>query len=269
MTKLCFIGIDGVRWDKASQPDVAPWLMKLATEGSVTPMWMVPPTDSGPGWATLLTGRPHEETNVYDNEFVAHRLGYCPDLLSQMWFRDYTTRTMAAVTWRQLADPHGRAPVIHTRPDQIRAGLHQLHIRDGETYGCIRADEEVEAVAARVIREEGPDGCFIHLEGVDEAGHNYGSEGSEYTDAIGRIDENIRCIWKAVDERVRLYDEDWLICIATDHGHKPEGGHGEDEEIVRRSFLVLNRFGRELPDLGDEIKPTDVTPLLLKLTEKS
>lgn len=266
--KLCLIGVDGVRWDKMSLPGVAPWMMKLAAEGSVTPMWMIPPTDSGPGWASLLTGCTHEETRVWDNEFVAHQLGRCPDILSRAWMRDFDTTTMAAVTWRQLADPRGRGPVIHTRPDQIRAGLHRLVIKDGEATGCVVADEEVQVEAARIIVEEAPDVSFVYFEGVDEAGHTYGSVGQEYLDAISRVDELVRCVWKAVDERVRLHDEDWLIAICTDHGHKDEGGHGEDEEQVRRSFLILNRFGRELPDTGEEIAPTDVTPLLLSALER-
>lgn len=266
-TKLCLIGVDGVRWDVAKQPGVAPWMMKLASEGLVRPVWMVPPTDSGPGWASILTGCAHEQTRVYDNEFVAHRLGQCPDILSRIWFRDFTKRTMAAATWRQLLDPHGRGPVIHTRPDQVRAGLHKLIICDGEVTGCRAADEDVQAQAARYIVEEGPDASFVYFEGVDEAGHEYGSVGEEYREAISRIDELVRCIWKAVDERVRDHGEDWLIGIVTDHGHKDEGGHGEDEEQVRRSFLILNRFGRAIGGVPDTLEPIDIVPLLLRLTE--
>ena len=35
--------------------------------------------------------------------------------------------------------------------------------------------------------------------------------------------------------------------MTTDHGHKPEGGHGEDEVEVRRSFLITHRVGQPLP----------------------
>lgn len=264
--KLCLIGIDGMRWDKASQDAVAPEIMRLARAGSVTPMWMVPPTDSGPGWASILTGRTHEETNVFDNEFVNHQLGSCPDLLSQIWMRNHHATTFAAVTWRQLADQHGRGPVIHTRIDQQRNGLHKMFISDGEAFGCVRVDEEVQAVAAREIVAHGPDASFVYFEGIDEAGHRHGSEGPEYLEAISRVDELVRCLWKAVDERVRLHGEDWLIAIVTDHGHKPEGGHGEDEEEVRRSFLLLHSDTSEVPTFEKDLAPTDVVPILMELT---
>lgn len=264
--KLCLIGLDGVRWDVASQDGVAPTLMRLAAEGSVTPMWMTPPTDSGPGWSSILTGKTHAETRVFDNELVGHNLGSCPDLLSQIWFRDHSATTLAAVVWRQIADPCGRGPIIHTRLDQRKAGLHEIVIRDGETFGCVRADEEVQAVAARRILLDGPDATFVHLEGADEAGHLYGSLGREYRDAISRIDEHVRCLWKAVDERVRTQGERWLIAICTDHGHKPEGGHGEDEDEVRRSFLLLHSPTDPVPTFDRDLAPTDVVPILLDLT---
>src|SRR5699024_8613150 len=38
----------------------APTLRRLADGGTVVPIWMTPPTDSGPGWSSLLTGTTHE-----------------------------------------------------------------------------------------------------------------------------------------------------------------------------------------------------------------
>lgn len=46
--------------------------------------------------------------------------------------------------------------------------------------------------------------------------------------------------------------EDWLVAVTTDHGHKPEGGQGEDEVEVRRSFLLLHRIGGDLPGWTSE-----------------
>ncbi|MBA8792975.1 putative AlkP superfamily pyrophosphatase or phosphodiesterase [Friedmanniella endophytica] len=263
--KLCLIGLDGLRWDVATEPGLAPGLMRLADEGSATPVWMVPPTDSGPGWSSLLTGCSHEQTRVWDNDMINHQLGACPDLLSLVWMRDHHAVTYAAATWRQLLDPHGRGPIVHTRIDQQRNGLHELFWADGELTGCVAADEEVQAAAARVIADRGPDAAFVYFEGVDEAGHRYGSAGAEYRAAITRVDGLLRCLVKAVDERRERHGEDWLIAVVTDHGHKPEGGHGGDEPEVRRSFLVLHCPGATLPAL-DTLDPTAVTPLLLDLT---
>lgn len=101
---------------------------------------------------------------------------------------------------------------------------------------------------------------------VDDAEHRHGSVGPEYREAISRVDELVRCMWKTVDERVRVHSEDWLLATVTDHGHKPGGGHGEGEEGARRSFLSLHSDTVEVPTCDRDQAPTDVVPLHLELT---
>ena len=93
--KLLLIGLDGVRIDvavpsaipvnpafaephhpadprfaaepaPADRPEMphetspaAPTLARLIAGGLIAPVWMTPPTDSGPGWSNLLTGTTH------------------------------------------------------------------------------------------------------------------------------------------------------------------------------------------------------------------
>ena len=83
---------------------LAPTLRRLAvgdarSEGRVIPMWMTPPTDSGPGWASILTGATHEECNVWWNEFVGHDLARNPDLLSRVFFANPKARTKPCLTF--------------------------------------------------------------------------------------------------------------------------------------------------------------------------
>lgn len=299
--KLLLIGLDGVRVDLAlpdvvaadpgfAQPDhpgdprfaasgpppepatgnpgapVAPTLERLAAGGRVVPVWMTPPTDSGPGWASLLTGTTHEENNVWWNEFVGHRLARCPDLLSRVFFADPRARTFAASTWAGLVDPSGPGPVVHTRPDQHVGGQHQLFAATDFGDGCRSADRQVRSRAAWVLNHEGPDVAFVYFEGVDEAGHRYGSAGEEYLEALRTVDEHVRFLVKAVAERVEQLGEDWLVAVTTDHGHKPEGGHGEDETVVRRSFLLVHRLGGAVPAVvadATTLRSHEVAPLLL------
>ena len=71
---------------------------------------------------------------------------------------------------------------------------------------------------------------------------------------------------KAVAERHEQLGEDWLIAVTTDHGHRPEGGHGEDEVEVRRSFLIVHRVGAPLPEAvarRDRLRSHEVMDLLL------
>lgn len=83
--------------------------------------------------------------------------------------------------------------------------------------------------------------------------------------AISWVDELVRCMWKAVDERTRVHSEDWLLATVTDHGHKPGGGHGEGEEGARPSFLSLHSDTVEIPTYDHDLAPTAVVPHLLEL----
>ncbi|NIZ89880.1 alkaline phosphatase family protein [Kineococcus rubinsiae] len=299
--KLLLIGLDGVRADLAlpelvaadpafAAPDhpgdprfsapggpgaafgtppatpVAPTLARLAAGGRLVPVWMTPPTDSGPGWASLLTGTTHEQNGVWWNEFVGHRLARCPDLLSQVFAADPRARTFAASTWPALVDASGPGPVVHQRPDQQVGGQHQLFAGTDVSDGCRSADRQVTTRAAWVLNHEGPDAAFVHLEGVDEAGHRAGAASAGYLAAISAVDEHVRHLVKAVAERFEQLGEDWLVAVTTDHGHRAEGGHGEDEVLVRRSFLLLHRLGGPLPAplaALTSLRSEQVTPALL------
>src|SRR5699024_6202926 len=129
LMKLLLIGVDGVRLDvalpaalslhpgfaapdhpadprfRAEEPDgaqrpampareepTAPTLARLLEGGTILPVWMTPPTDSGPGWASLLTGTTHEQNNVWWNEFVGHRPARTPDIRSRVCLADPRAR---------------------------------------------------------------------------------------------------------------------------------------------------------------------------------
>lgn len=244
---------DTLSYEEATQHGpLAPTLARLArgdeTSGAATiPMWMTPPTDSGPGWSSILTGSTHEECNVWWNEFVGHDLARRPDLLSRVFFANPAARTLLAATWRAFADPAGPGPMIQQRVDQQRTGQHAVFQPD-LSRGLVAADSEVCHWAAWRLLHEGPDASVVYFEQVDDAGHTHGSRSAEYREAIARVDELVRFLVKAVSERHEQLGEDWLIAVTSDHGHKPEGGHGEDEVEVRRSFLIAHRVGASLPE---------------------
>jgi len=259
--------------EEAMAGNPAPTLTRLLDGGCVLPVWMTPPTDSGPGWASLLTGTGHEENNVWWNEFVGHRLARTPDILSRVFFADPSARTFAASTWDALVDASGPGPVIHQRVDQQIGGQHQLMKATDFSDGCRSADVQVRGHASWVLNHEGPDAAFVYFEGVDEAGHDHGAASDQYREAITRADEHVRYLIKAVSERYEQLGEEWLVGVVTDHGHKPEGGHGEDEVDVRRSFLLLHRIGpagvaealRTRTEGLPALRSAGVTPLLLDL----
>ena len=156
---------------------------------------MTPPTDSAPGWTTILTGATHEQCNVWWNEFVGHDLARHPDILSQIFFANPLARTIAAATWDAFVSPYGPGPIIHQRVDQQRTGQHQLFSPD-LSEGIDRADEQVSSWAAWHLLHEGPDAAVVYFEGVDHAGHSYGADSEQYRQAVRHVDELTRHLVK-------------------------------------------------------------------------
>ncbi len=270
---LLLVGIDGLRIDVAREPWVAPTLVDLATgpAGSLGTVWMEPPTTSGPGWASLLTGAGHAEHGVRDNDFGGHRLQYHPDLLSRVWFADPYAETFAAVAWPALADPGGPGPVIHSRVDQQRRGQHRVVIRSAIPYGAAAADRELAAIAPRLIdglgRGRSMRAGFVYFEGVDEAAHVYGGDSPEYRTAMSIVDGYLRPIVQAIEDRRRADPgEDWLLAVTTDHGQTTAAGadaHGGDSETERRSFLAVRYFGEPGSAAPEAMAATELAGFLL------
>lgn len=245
--------------DPSEAPEnLAPTLNRLArgdehSGGTIIPMWMTPPTDSAPGWSSIVTGSTHEECNVWWNEFVGHDLARRPDILSRIFFANPAARTLVAATWEAFAAPHGLGPMIQHRVDQQRTGQHQV-FHPSLADGLAAADADVAHWATWKLLHEGPDAALVYFESVDGAGHAHGAMSAEYRDAVSRVDELVRHLVKAVAERHEQLGEDWLIVVTTDHGHKPEGGHGEDEVEVRRSFVIAHCLGQPLPQVIAETR---------------
>lgn len=284
---LLLVGIDGLTLAAAREPWVAPTLMDLMTGpgGSMGTVWMEPPTTSGPGWASLLTGAEHAAHGVRDNDFAGHRLQYHPDLLSQVWFADPYAETFAAVAWHALADPAGPGPIIHSRIDQQRRGQHRIVIRSAIPYGAASADRELAAIAPRLIEASGrtpsqrpgqgprqgpnrvPCAGFVYFEGVDEAAHIYGGDSPEYRTAISIVDGYLRPLVQAIEDRRRADPaEQWLLAVTTDHGQTAAAGagsHGGDSEAERRSFLAVRYFGAPDQPAPEAMAASDVAGFLL------
>lgn len=263
---LLLIGIDGTRWDIVTEPGVGTRLTQLAAEGSWHDMTMTPPTWSAPGWSTILTGSVYEQHGVKDNSCVGSQLWTRPDFLSEAFYRDHSTRTFAAAGWPVLVDPHGLGPIIHPRMEQQYAGLHNIIVRDGETYGYIRADAEVAAVtAAKLNRDNGGfDVGFCYFCDIDDAGHIFGLLGPDYRDAIRRVDDHVSTIINQVTMRHEELGEDWLVILTTDHGQRDEGGHGGDTDRERESWVIAWAPNGTVPDWPATIEPHELAWMMLE-----
>jgi predicted AlkP superfamily pyrophosphatase or phosphodiesterase len=262
-TKILLIGIDGLMIHRAIESGRATTLKSLHSDSYFSEMAVDMPTVSGPSWTTLLTGRNQKVHKVIDNDFKDHYLSKAPDLLSRAKALNPSLTTYAAAGWPPLIDPADVGPVIAPRVEDQRLGSHRIFVRDGETNGYEIVDPEVAENAVAVIDEFGPDLSFVYFCGADEAGHLHGTLDGPYFDAIERIDSLVARIYQSILNRHHQFNENWLIVITTDHGHRDEGGHGGDSEQERASFVIAHALGAPHPSWPAEIKPEHLVEHIL------
>jgi predicted AlkP superfamily pyrophosphatase or phosphodiesterase len=224
-TKILLIGIDGLILQRAIDSGRAATLATLRAESYFSEMVVDMPTVSGPSWTTLLTG-------------VTQQV-------------------------HKVIDPSDVGPVIRTRVADQSTEKHSIFIRDGETNGYETVDVEVAQDAVRAIRDIAPDVSFVYFCGADEAGHLDGTIEGSYFDAIERIDRLVAQLYQAIHIRNQMHDEEWLIVITTDHGHRDEGGHGGDSPQERASFVIAHGVGVQHPSWPAQIKPEELVGHLL------
>ena len=255
-TRVLLVGIDGLLLHRAIDSGRAPHLKYLRDSSFFVDMLVDMPTVSGPSWSTLLTGKRQEVHKVVDNYFKDHNLKAAPDFLSKARNINNSLTTYAAAGWPPLIDVNDVGPVI---ADNGHLRFHN----DGEKLGYLQVDKEVFDHAINTLQEIGPDVSFIYFCGVDEAGHRHGSINPPYFDAVERIDRYLKELHDAILAR----EEEWLLVVVTDHGHRDEGGHGGDSLQERASFVIAHGVNREHPDWPKDLQPHHLADLILELVD--
>jgi predicted AlkP superfamily pyrophosphatase or phosphodiesterase len=254
--KVLVIGIDGLRWDRASAAS-APRLTALAEAGCVRVSQLDEgsygaQTLSGPGWSSIATGVWPQLHGVQDNTFAGARYADWPDFLTTMKRRDPNLATFAALDWPPLAE-HGT----------FGAAVDVLLTDDGVTYGFLEADARIGSAAAEILRHHDPDAGFVYLGWVDIVGHVFGAASTQYLDAIETVDGWVDYLIEAVQARPSYPDESWLVVIVTDHGHTDAGGHGGFTDGERQTLVITTNLsdGSAVPTGGQLV---DVAPTALR-----
>ena len=94
--------------------------------------------------------------------------------------------------------------------------------RDGAPFTPLALQQEALAAA-----QSNAALVFVHLLSVDEAGHAHGARSLPYRAAARRADELVAGLHQ-VQQEAR-----WMLVVLSDHGHLPQGGHGDLEDDVR------------------------------------
>ena len=231
------IGIDGVRYDTLTEV-TTPHLDRVAAAGFLRPVSVHPevPTISGPSWATMVTGVLPSTHRIYDNDLSGHALGNNPDFVHLARRAQPDLPTFIGADWQPLVTAHSGGPLFADGgylPDCRRGA-------EAEPEDWHRADQLVTDAAIAALSSfasEPGSASFVYLHGCDTAGHQTGV-GERYRELVRASDERVGQLVRAIAARPARAEEDWVIIVATDHGHRPEGGHGGETAEERTAWIA-------------------------------
>ncbi|UJP09594.1 alkaline phosphatase family protein [Microbacterium sp. KUDC0406] len=262
--RVLLVGWDGVRDDTARGLQL-PALGGLAAAGrwwtTTLPDVDVAPTWTAVGWSTILTGVGPDEHGVMGNDAELNRLHRYPEVLTTAYCERPTLNTYGAASALIFGTAHGPGPLFGP-------GVRTVDWVDRREYPgkFTETDLVIQEAAERQLREHDPDLAFVYLGEADQIAHEIGT-GDEYEAAIRRQDGRLGRLIAAVRGRPRFAQENWLVMVTTDHGHRDGGGHGGGTWQERQSFVVAGLITDDpvAPPAAwaDHAENVDIAPTIL------
>ncbi|MGW8764121.1 alkaline phosphatase family protein [Streptomyces sp. NPDC055815] len=244
--KSLVIGIDGAAFAKFAQAKM-PRVKGLMAAGmtATSNLYANPmaPTLSGPGWSTIATGTWPDKHKVVDNSFTGARFDLYPDYATRLEGANPALNTLVVGTWPAIPNT-----VFGPAVDARLGGV---------------SDANTTTTAVSKLKTTDADATFVHLDDVDHAGHEYGTETQAYLNALETADTEVGQILDAVTSRATYADEDWQIVVTADHGHKPTGGHGGNTPAERQTFVIAQGAGFTPGSVRYDVKVADIAPTVL------
>jgi len=221
-------------------------------------------TWSAANWTSLLTGvepQRHgiwnndlDEISAVDSNFKGYQANMAPPVMSDM--KKSGIETASYIAWQPIDQAFGRY------------FSHRFTVKDD--YDAPVVDKVVSDLPTSKS-----DFIFVHLVGVDDAGHchGYGVNTPAYMEALKNSDGEIGRIISALQHRKTIQDEDWLILVTADHGGARNStfhGDGNSPEIFD-SFLIAaqlkegqwQQLQAAIPD-GHSVDLTAIAPTYMQ-----
>ena len=216
------------------------------------------PTVSGPGWSTMVTAVWADRHQVTGNgsTFTNGNFTDNPPYLATLKNIDPTLVTASFINWGPIDSILMNAVDTDSNPDN-----------DLDFRGDYGNDNGVaEAAGFALMSDSGldVDVAFIAFDEVDGAGHAHGGSSSGYQQQIEITDFYIGMILTKIASRQDFENEDWQIIVTSDHGHRPEGGHGGQSALERTiPFIVCSKNLRQ-GNLTGDVSHADIAPTVLE-----
>lgn len=231
--KVLVIGLDGIRPDRLATA-ATPTLDSLIAQGAFSATAETrPPTVSGPGWSSMLTGVWADKHGVLGNDFAANAYARYPDFLTRIEQIQPELATLAVLDWPPLGTTASNGPLVSGGVDR------KLEV-DGDSLGYGVADSLSAVWAADALETGAVDAAFVYFGDVDEVGHAHGTLSPEYTAAIATVDRQVAQVLAGLRRRPTYGSEDWLVLVSTDHGRRDDGGHGGESDAERTIFVIMS-----------------------------
>jgi len=230
--RLAVMLIDGLDFDVAR---ALPAFASLRRQGVLRPLRAAFPTYTSPALVSMVTGLSPRESGIRLNGGLEHgpqgtdRVTTEAGLAGvavELWAREWTPFVPLLAPPPSAAIHLGRVDFLaHTIAERLPDAARPPPI-DGRS-------------PARAL-------TFVYVGEVDEVAHHRGTRSPEYRDAVALAGALVERYAATLD-----FDQDTLI-VLSDHGHRPEGGHGGMEPEAQRAFLLargpLLRQGVEIAE---------------------
>ncbi|MFX0098340.1 MAG: alkaline phosphatase family protein [Candidatus Hodarchaeota archaeon] len=246
--KILVIGLDGARAD-ATRVANTPNIDKLVKNGRVS--WHAQTelrSISGPAWTSLLTGVHMEKHMVDGNDNMRKKLR-SPTIfkIAKEW--NPSVITVAHSNWKPIV-----TKIIEEGTLDKSSG--------GES------DKKTTLRLVEDIKNGTGDFYFAQLDEIDAAGHKhvYSPDSKKYLKKIEEIDGYIGKIMETV--ACRPSEEDWLVCLVSDHGGSGRGHGGPTLGELTIIFIVSGDPVKEKGEIpGDEESSPRIVDIVPTIAE--
>lgn len=188
------------------------------------------PSLSRPLYETILTGTPPIIHGVTSNMTV--RLSNQKSLFH---LAKSNGKTTAAAAYYWVSELYNRAPFQHLE-DRIQLDK-DFPIENGLFYFEDHyPDSHVFADAAWLMNQKRPDFLYIHPMNVDDDGHKFTADSTEYRNRVLAVDAILSIFIPA------CLEQGYEVIVTADHGMTSDGNHGGNTAEDRRvPMFVLSK----------------------------
>ncbi|MEG0182693.1 MAG: ectonucleotide pyrophosphatase/phosphodiesterase, partial [Stenotrophomonas sp.] len=237
--KLLLISIDGLRAD-ALDRGLTPNLQRMI-DGGVRARWMTPsyPSLTFPNHYTLVTGLRPDHHGIINNSMDDAALGRFAlhdrqAVTNSAWWGGepiWVGAENAGVRTATTSWPGSESEIGGVRPSQWR-------IYDGNEPLESRARTVLDWLAQ--TDADAPRLTTLYMEHVDKAGHHFGPDSRQYTDAIVRADQIIGQVLDGLQQQ-GLADTTNVV-VVSDHGMAPV----PDGQVIATESMVAPDIARNV-----------------------